>query len=292
VNYILIGVFLLLGLAVSVFILFLLTDFMENEKFKPYLIYTTQSVSGLDIGAPVYYKGVKVGKVKEIRIARNQELIKIKVLIDKEFKVKDGIVATLGIQGITGIAYINLEYKKGYKLGKDPEENLPVIPMEPSELQKITQSLPELISKTDKLLTNLGRFFSEQNAEEVSKVLKNTNKTLLSLQDLSKRLKRVSNKVEKLLTTVNEKVEKLKPEKFNKVLEEYKTLASEAEKLIKKLSKLSDKVDKQTLKNVNELVTSLEKTSEELRKLARKLKKNPSEILEVKRIKPHEVEEW
>ncbi|AAC07452.1 putative protein [Aquifex aeolicus VF5] len=292
VNYILVGLFILLGLGVTLFVLFLMTDIMEREKFRPYLIYTTQSVEGLNTGAAVYYKGVQVGKVKEIKIAKNQELIKIKVLIDKDFKVRDGLVATLGVQGITGLAYINLEYKEGYKLGRDPEENLPVIPMEPSELQKLTQSLPELLSKTDELLTNLGKFFSEENAEEISKVLKNTNKTLKSFEELSGKLENISLRVEKLVANADKKLGELEVKKLNEVLEEYKNLAVEVEKFVKNLSNLSEKVDRETLRKFEELINSLEKTSEEVQKLVRKLKNNPSQMLEIKTIKPHEVEEW
>ena len=62
----------------------------------------TESVSGLNPNAPVTYRGVDVGKVREIAIDR-EDPARVRVLLDIEggTPVKEDTVAILVSQGIT-----------------------------------------------------------------------------------------------------------------------------------------------------------------------------------------------
>ena len=61
------------------------------------------SVSGLQEGGQVLYRGIPVGRVAEIRIdPDNVENVLVTVEIDRETPIKQDTVATLEMQGLTG----------------------------------------------------------------------------------------------------------------------------------------------------------------------------------------------
>ena len=70
----LIGAFLLGGLFLLVAGVFLLARESWFSEPNEYVVYFTGALDGLDIGAAVTYRGVKVGTVKEIRLSYDEEL--------------------------------------------------------------------------------------------------------------------------------------------------------------------------------------------------------------------------
>ena len=83
INFFKIGLFV-----IALIILLLITTFwlgkygFEKKKFDEYTIYFKESVSGLNIGSSIKYKGFEVGNVKEIKInPNNSEEIQIDITI-------------------------------------------------------------------------------------------------------------------------------------------------------------------------------------------------------------------
>ena len=69
----------------------------------------TESVSGLNLNAPVRYRGVDVGRVRAIALAPgNVEQVQVTLDIERGTPVKEDTVAMLETQGLTGIAYVDL----------------------------------------------------------------------------------------------------------------------------------------------------------------------------------------
>ena len=70
-NMKLIGLFVSIGL-ISMFLMFayfLKSKFSDDESTV--VMYFDESVKGLDVGAPVLFKGVKIGEVSEVRLQAN-----------------------------------------------------------------------------------------------------------------------------------------------------------------------------------------------------------------------------
>ena len=69
VNYALVGGFvLLLGAALIAGVLWLASGGGFQKKYDLYLALVGESVAGLNLNAPVKYRGVDVGKVREIQL--------------------------------------------------------------------------------------------------------------------------------------------------------------------------------------------------------------------------------
>lgn len=82
----------------------------DNVKRVPYLLATTLSVPGLNPQAEVRYRGLEVGRVDTIDFdPRVAGQILVHISVDEHTPVTKTTFATLGYQGVTGIAYVQLD---------------------------------------------------------------------------------------------------------------------------------------------------------------------------------------
>jgi ABC-type transport system involved in resistance to organic solvents, periplasmic component len=110
VNFTLVGLFVLV-LAVGLIggVLWFGSDKQFGKQYETYLVYEDESVSGLNLNAPVKYRGVDVGSVGKIELdADDSERVRLSLNIELGTPVKEDTVAVLRTQGLTGIAYVDL----------------------------------------------------------------------------------------------------------------------------------------------------------------------------------------
>ena len=114
INFLKIGIFIILSSIFLLLAIFWLGKYgFEKKKFDEYSVYFKESVSGLNIGSSIKYKGFEVGNVNEIKInPKNSEEIQIDVLIKKGTPIKEDNYAILGNLGITGLKYIELKISR------------------------------------------------------------------------------------------------------------------------------------------------------------------------------------
>ena len=100
---------LVLGAALIGGVLWLASGGSFRQAYDVYRAYSDESVSGLNLNAPVKYNGVEVGKVQEIRLdPANPERVNLLFAIERGTPIKVDTVAVLKTQGLTGIAYVEL----------------------------------------------------------------------------------------------------------------------------------------------------------------------------------------
>ncbi|MBO8144414.1 MAG: MCE family protein [Thermodesulfobacterium sp.] len=287
VNYLIVGIFVILGILLFGIVLYTFSHIGESSKYTEYLIVTSQSVQGLKPSASVYYKGVQIGKVKSMEIdPENQKLIRIKVLIDKKLNIDKGISATLGVQGITGIAYLLLTEDPEAKITFDKKEKLKVIPMKESNLQRLVSALPETIYNTNKLLENINQILNKLEFERINRVLAKLEKNSDELSQVLKESQLTVKEASYLINQAKEKLYQIDIEEFNnvtrdsrKLIAQYTIVAEELEKEIKKLdelfsksSKILNTADAELLPQILKTVKEIERTSQNLSELSKSLK--------------------
>jgi ABC-type transporter Mla subunit MlaD len=189
-NYFRLGIFVFTGIALIVSLILI---FGTGQIFKKTMMtetYIEQSIIGLDIGAPVRFRGVKLGQVTSIRLSGNlyendkplserREYVVVRMKIDinqaeilgSTGKLPSDLRARIKSQGITGVNYIELDYVRdmpGYRtLSYDWEPEYIVIGSLPSQtdiffsgIQKVLDNLGDMNlagtqKKFDELLVNL-----------------------------------------------------------------------------------------------------------------------------------------
>ena len=102
----------------------------DARDYKRYEIYFEGSVSGLNRGSTVRYLGVDVGRVVAIRIdKRASDRVQVIADIDSQTPISKDTLASLSMQGVTGLLYIDLLANADAKRGMAPvpSEKYPVI---------------------------------------------------------------------------------------------------------------------------------------------------------------------
>ena len=125
----------------------------NNIQRNTYLVVTKESVSGLNPQSAVHYRGVNIGKVESIEFdPDNLHQILIHISIDANVALSKTIYAQLGYQGVTGLAYIQLN-DDGVA-----NEPLPIdaqIPMRRSLLDEVTGSGQDLLTNVNQLVLKM-----------------------------------------------------------------------------------------------------------------------------------------
>jgi paraquat-inducible protein B len=170
--------------------------------------YIKQSVTGLDAGASVRFRGVKIGQVESIGLSgdlyerkipmpdrREYVVVRMQIFGDKvqlshlEQYLKEGLRARVKSMGITGVNYVELDfYPTAGQYSQLPytwQPDDPVIPSMPNQADEIISGIQKLIGalnaldvdgtqkKFDALLGNLNKLMAgdgKDNAGLISSV--------------------------------------------------------------------------------------------------------------------------
>ncbi|MBA4143128.1 MAG: MCE family protein [Nitrosospira sp.] len=141
-----------------------------------YMLVSESSVTGLNPQAMVRYRGVSVGKVENIRLdPKDSHTILIRIAVDRNLELTTNAYAQLGYQGLTGLAFVQLndEGGKAEKLQTDPD-NPAQIPLRPSALDSIANSGQQLLSNANGLIERLNVLLNDQNQTRFAHILENT----------------------------------------------------------------------------------------------------------------------
>jgi len=147
VNLAVVGAFVLIfGTALIVFTLWLSSGKAYGVKYDLYHVYMEESVSGLNLNAPVRYRGVEVGRVRNIVLAPdNVEQVQLTLAIKTGTPIKSDTVAVLQTQGLTGLASVDLVggSRESGALTTKGDEEIPVIRAGPSLMVRLDASLTD-----------------------------------------------------------------------------------------------------------------------------------------------------
>ena len=144
-----------------------------REETRDYILVSKGNIDNLNVHAGVRFRGMAAGKVTDIRLdPEDPRHILVNISIRKELPVTRGTTAKLASQGVTGIAYIQLE-----DFGDDPRpldyppEKPPRLPLKPSDFTQITEATMEAMQGLETMSRHLADFLSEENRGRFDKML-------------------------------------------------------------------------------------------------------------------------
>ena len=223
VNYTLIGFLVFIGVALILGFTYWLLQPKSEQEMQKYHINFDESVLGLNIDAPVKYRGISVGKVSSLQInPENSEQVQVMVTILKTTPIKVDTVAKLTAQGITGLSYINLSM--GSRSAEDLKliegNDLPIIRTVPSFFENFESSLGSMSTKLSSTLAQTEKLLNDENQKQITILLTRTatfmdkldkvldDKTINHLQSSVKNFDSVSAKVDGLTPNVDKFIDK------------------------------------------------------------------------------------
>lgn len=236
-----------------------------------YLLVSEIPVTGLNPQAAVRYRGVSVGKVENMRLdPDNMHRIFIRIAVDRDVPLGKDVYAQLGYQGLTGLAFVQLndEGKQTERL-QTSEDNPARIYLRPSALDNIANSGQHLLSNTNELAGRLNSLLNEQNQKRFSNILENMEGTtgrfdsvidqlqpgLKSLPELTTEARVAMKHAAQLVTDFNQTVVKINQQ--GGVIDSLSQTTGELTDTIPKLYDVADGITR-TTRNVNRVLLRLE----------------------------------
>lgn len=201
VSHLKLGILVLAGIVATTAIVFSLG--LRRPPSVSYHAYFDESVQGLEVGAVVKYRGVKIGRVSAIGMAPDHQHVDVTLSIERDRARSVGLAtiapevrAQLAILGITGLKIVDLDVVDPTKV---PPPVLPFTPEEPyiasqpsllTDLQRrlgrTTDRMPELL---DRAISTFGRMdavleqvHSEQLAQRLGTLTDSTTNVVHRLE--------------------------------------------------------------------------------------------------------------
>lgn len=177
----------------------------QQEASREFLVVTRGNVTGLNPQAQVRYRGMRVGKVLDIRLdPKDVRDILITVRVPQSVPLTRGMIAKLGYQGVTGMAHVQLEDD-----GRDPRPLAPEagepprIAMQPSLLQELGESGGSVVRQAGDLLQRANAVLDEENRRRLTAILGNLEVATKQLADTTARMAPALGRVERVASDEN-----------------------------------------------------------------------------------------
>jgi phospholipid/cholesterol/gamma-HCH transport system substrate-binding protein len=175
-NYTAVGSFVLLIVTMAGLFVYWYAGSSDARDYTRYEIYFEGSVSGLNRGSTVRYLGVEVGRVTAIRIdKRASDRVQVIADIDTQAPISKETLASLSLQGVTGLLYIDLlaEADSKRRMEPVPSERYPVIDSVRSNFDLFLSSLPDVVGRAADLVDRASQVLSDENIAALSNTMRN-----------------------------------------------------------------------------------------------------------------------
>jgi phospholipid/cholesterol/gamma-HCH transport system substrate-binding protein len=179
------GTFVLALLAVLITLAVWLTR--DNRAMRTYELSSTSAVSGLQAEASVRFKGVDVGKVTAIGFDPLQVgHVLIRIAVDDQAPLTESTFATLGFQGVTGLAFIALD-DTGTSTTRLTDGRTPPtrIPLRPGLISKLSDQGMGLLSQLEESSKRFNTLLSTDNQKALIGTVTSLGQAATRLQQLS-----------------------------------------------------------------------------------------------------------
>jgi phospholipid/cholesterol/gamma-HCH transport system substrate-binding protein len=155
-----------------------------------YEISTREAVTGLQSQATVRYRGVDVGKVDTIGFdPKAPGNVLVRMEIDKDAPMNRETFATLSFQGVTGLAFVQLDDngKPAPPLAPD-DASPPRIPLKPGLLAKLTEHGEKILDQVEDATKRINRLLGDDNQKRFASTLDHLDTAAASAGALAQRL--------------------------------------------------------------------------------------------------------
>lgn len=183
----------------------------DKTEMVPYEIVTTQSIPGLNPQATVRYRGLEIGRVDTIVFdPRVTGQILIRLSVDESSPITSTTYASLGYQGVTGIAFIQLNDERtgSPRLATD-DERIARIPLRPGLLDQLEDRGLAILVKAEQITSSLDELLSPENRATMIGAFESVDRAAEAYAAIPQRLDPVLNQLPALVTKVERSMDSI-----------------------------------------------------------------------------------
>jgi len=271
------------------------TGQQDKHTYQRYEIYFDGSVSGLSAGSPVRYLGVDVGKVVRISLDPLQrQRVQVIADVDSSAPLDAGTQASLSLQGVTGLLFIDLdEDPRPKSTGPLPQgQHYPMIGSSRSNIDVLLRTLPALATRMVELVDRFTVLFSDDNVRSITATLDNARRasehlpqTMQDVQALVADVRHTTEEVQGIAGELHGVVHQAAPD--------VEAAAANIRRVSDALAQTSERLDRfvldnepglsrftqQSLPEFEQLLRESRQAARDFRDLSRSLKANPSQLI-------------
>ena len=213
VNYTVVGLFVLVLSAAFMGVVFWLSSGGGYHRdYEKYLAYFDESVSGLSLNSAVRFRGVEVGRILELGLASDHSgRVRVLMKIDSKTPIKEDTLATLRMQGLTGLSAVELAGGSAAAklLAKVSGEDYPVIKTKFSLLKKLDVSVTNLIANLAQTSENLNELTDAEMRQSIKRMIVNMESITRLLAAQKPALEQVFKNAEHTFSTSSKTAEEI-----------------------------------------------------------------------------------
>ncbi len=280
---------LLLAIAAGFFVWWLGQD---KQDVNYYLLEARDNVTGLNAQAQVRYRGIRAGRVESIDLdPSDRQIILVRISLDARYPLTEGAEAKLNTQGVTGLAYVQLEDDgRNSRPLTAKSGGIPRLALSPTLLDKLGSQAGDVVAQLNLLALRMNRLLDDQNLTNVAKSLGSFASAMESLNTNLNNLQPVVTSLQAAFSENN--IGKLSSmlTHLDKAAGDTGPLVKETRDTIRNITTLVAKVDKitsdagtdltnATLPRANTLVQELATSSRQLSRLIENINREPQSLV-------------
>jgi phospholipid/cholesterol/gamma-HCH transport system substrate-binding protein len=260
-----------------------------------YRVVATGPVSGLNPEAQVRYRGMGVGRVATIALdQKDPRRILVNIEVDDNIPVTRGTFAQLGMEGITGIAFVHLQddYKDMQPVAKGAD-GVAELPLRPAFFDMISDGAEGAVRDARELMASMNGLLTPENRRRISTTLGSLERISANLEVASARIPATIARAEAWLSEDNRRLATSSLQHIDETVKALPELTRETQLLVKDARALAGEVGKlsseagsaagvvrdDTLPRVHALSESVERSSQRVGRLALQLDREPQSAI-------------
>ena len=281
-RYTFVGAGVLVLIAVLVAAAVWLKNVGGKDDFDRYAIhFEQQALDGLEIGAPVTLRGIKVGRVEDYALSSTAlNRVRVEVRIDRRVSVRVNTVAVVSrnfVTGIAAIALVNPEPPGELLSEVRAGERLPVIGEGRSEIDAFTGRVNQVGDMAAVALNNVNQLLSAENRDAVMATVRDLraltvglNARLDALDGTLKRISTAATEVGKGATELGQSSARVATvvergaERLDVTLGETERTVAQARVALQQIAQASSAVEKQASATARRLEDSAANIDDQL----------------------------
>jgi len=278
------GIFVVVVAALLVVLAAWLTR--KTGETVSYEISTRETVTGLQSQAAVRYRGVEVGKVSFIGFdPQVQGNVLIRLDVDRQAPVTTDTFATLSYQGVTGLAFVQLDDRGRPASPLAQGAQPPRIPLEPGLVSRLTAKGELVLDQIQQTVTRANQFLGESNQRKLAASLDNLGQAAADASQLARRMQAtVDQRVDPALAETTQTMRSVRnvADEFDRTAKRLNAADGPLDQLAQgtqALSHAADAFNAATLPRINRVTDDASRAVRQLGRTANYIGENPQSLI-------------
>ncbi|MET0377407.1 MAG: MlaD family protein [Spongiibacteraceae bacterium] len=309
-NPLAVGAFILGSLLLTFFLLLFFTGSSWLSSRENYVLLYDTSIKGLNVGAPVTIKGVKIGQVIDIKAGiygnsmgvlntvtleidtKTLEVADDSKTLSMEALVERGLRAQLRLQSLlTGLLYVDVDFHPDkiaqYKNVKTRYKQLPTTPtdleqltrdLEAIDVNKLGQDLQQIVGGINQLVNDPSiQHLARDLGQTVTAMRTAANDVSVASKDFNDRFKPLASNANDLVVTLNNDLPQL-VKKLDGTLIALEQASQSVNRSAANTEFLTSD-DSPLLYRINTAANSIDSAADKLRNLSELLEREPQALI-------------